>query len=57
MSFPLAYHLLQRTVGLSKYTLSDTRRLLNWPRVANEAYSFQEIDRFFSDNQCLNETV
>lgn len=57
MTFPLAYHLLQRTIGLNNDPLSDTRRLLCWPRVANEAYSLQEIDHFFRDTQSLDETV
>lgn len=57
MTFPLAYHLLQRTVGLNSDPLSDNRRLLCWPRVANEAYSLQEIDHFFKDTEHLDEAV
>lgn len=57
MTFPLAYQLLQRTVGVSNDPLRDTKRLICWPRVGNEAYNLHEIDNFFNEPLCLDDSV
>lgn len=59
MSYPLAFNLLESTLGFWKMGQDDqdVQGLLNWIRIGNNAYSLFEIDSFLNDRTDLSAKV
>lgn len=57
LTMPLAYRLLQRAVQAIGDPLFNRSELMEWPRVAHDAYGATEVQRFVDDMGNLDELV